>query len=136
MQYRSIAVAVLALCPSACSSRKADIAPAGPADGGAAVAAPIERATIECVSIEAPVGSKKAASAGGGVAFYGGQKLRAGGVAYAPSFTLNTQAAEGSDANAVRDELMASFTKEFAQVMRTANRSRAASRPPICNHRA
>ena len=60
---------------------------------------------------------------GGGLAFHGAQQLRSGTVSYDPAFTVSTQAAEGSDASAVRDELMTTFTTQFSQVLRSASRA-------------
>jgi hypothetical protein len=81
-----------------------------------------ERGVIECLSIQGPAGATKAAGVGGGLAFRGAAQLRSGTVSYDPSFTVTTQAAEGANVNAVRDELLASFTKDYSAVMRTASR--------------
>ena len=121
---RHIARASLCLGGLACSNRKSEIAPSSSshAASDATTAAP-ERGIIECLSIEAPAGSTKAAGVGGGLAFHGAKQLRSGTVSYDPSFTVTTQAAEGANLNAVRDELMASFTKDYSAVLRTASRT-------------
>lgn len=122
MRARFALVASLTLlAPAFGCSRKAELAPQ-PTDAAAAIA-PAERGLIECLSIEGPAGSTKGAAVGGGLAFHGAKQLHAGTVAYDPAFTVTTQAAEGADANAVRDELMTSFTNDYTQAMRTASRS-------------
>lgn len=117
-------LALLSLGGLACSNRKSEPAGSSPGapDASAADAAP-ERGIIECLSIEAPAGSTKAAGVGGGLGFRGAKQLRSGTVSYDPSFTVTTQAAEGANLNAVRDELLASFTKDYSAVLRTASRT-------------
>jgi hypothetical protein len=78
-----------------------------------------ERATLECLTVEAPRGSTKAGRVGG-LSFQGLAKLHAGTVEYAPSFTVSTQAAEGGSSNSVRDEMLTAFRADFAQVLRSA----------------
>lgn len=98
----------------------------GPADASAsapASAASTARATLECLSIEPPDGSTKGGGVGGGLAFRGSKKLRSGTVSYEPAFTVSTQAADGSDSNAIRDELMKSFTAQYEQAVQTATGS-------------
>ena len=115
-------LALLVLAAPACANRKSE--PTGSSQGAStsADAAP-ERGVIECMSIEAPAGSAKAAGVGGGLSFRGAKPLRSGTVSYDPSFTVTTQAAEGASLDAVRDELLASFTKDYSAVMRTASRT-------------
>jgi hypothetical protein len=115
-------LALLALASAGCSNKKSEIAPSATREDASASAAP-ERGTLECLSIAGPQGSTKAAGVGGGLAFRGATQLRSGTVSYDPSFTVTTQAAEGATVNAVRDELLASFTKDYAAVMRTASRA-------------
>ena len=79
-----------------------------------------DRPQLECLTIEAPEGSTKSAGVGGGLAFHGSKKLRAGTVSYEPAFTVSTQAAEGSNSNTVRDELMKSFQEQYDQAVRSA----------------
>lgn len=113
-------LAALSLGAAGCSNRKAEPAPGdAPPDASAAT----ERASIECLSIEAPAGGAKVGGLGGGLAFRGQKQLRSGAVSYEPSFTVTTQAAEGANVGAVRDELLANFTKDYAAVMRTASRT-------------
>jgi hypothetical protein len=123
-------VPCLALC--ACSNRKSELAPQAATD--AAVDAPVARQRLECLTIEGPPGSTTGAATGGGLAFHGAKQLHTGSVAYDPAFTVTTQAAEGADTNAVRDELLKSFTDDYLQTMRTVNRtgglSAAALQPP------
>lgn len=107
-------------------SRRSEPAPgdASPqASASASASASSNRASLECLTVEAPPGSSKAAAVGGGLAFRGAKQLRSGTVSYDPAFTVSTQAAEGSDANAVRDELMTTFTTQFSQVLRSASRT-------------
>lgn len=113
---------LLVLAVPACGNRKSE--PTGSSQGTSTVvdAAP-ERGTIECMSIEAPAGATKAAGVGGGLSFRGAKQLRSGTVSYDPSFTVTTQAAEGANLDAVRDELLASFTKDYSAVLRTASRT-------------
>jgi hypothetical protein len=119
-----VAAFALLLAPALGCSRKAEIAPQPATDAAADVrAVSTERGHIECLSIDAPAGSTKGAGRGGGLAFHGAKQLRAGTVSYDPAFTVTTQAAEGADVDAVRDELMTSFTQDFAVVMRTASRT-------------
>ena len=101
--------------PTASSS---DAAPgaSGATNGNAAP----QRVSIECLSVEAPEGSTKSAGVGGGLAFHGSKKLRAGTVSYEPAFTVSTQAAEGNSSNTVRDELMKSFQEQYDQAVRSA----------------
>ena len=79
-----------------------------------------ERSQLECLTIEAPEGSTKSGGVGGGLAFRGSKKLRAGTVSYEPAFTVSTQAAEGSNSNAIRDELMKSFQEQYAAAVESA----------------
>ena len=116
-------LAVLSLGGLACSNRKSEIGPGAPPEAGASTSAAPQRGVIECLSIDAPAGSTKAAGVGGGLAFRGATQLRSGTVSYDPSFTVTTQAAEGAQLNAVRDELMESFRKDYAALLRTANRT-------------
>lgn len=116
-------VLAAALLAAGCS-RRAEPTPGDASPHGAASAsASPERASLECLTVEAPAGSTKAAAVGGGLAFHGAKQLRSGTVSYDPAFTVSTQAAEGSDANAVRDELMTTFTAQFAQVLHGASRA-------------
>ena len=117
------AIVVTALVATGCSRRAEPAASeAAPHASSSAPAAP-ERAGLECLTVEAPPGSTKAGGVGGGLAFHGAKQLRSGTVSYDPAFTVSTQAAEGSDANAVRDELMTTFTTQFSQVLRSASRA-------------
>ena len=115
-------IALLSLGGVGCSNKKAELGPAAVAD--ASVDAGPERGQIECLTVEAPYGSTKAAGVGGGLAFRGAKQLRSGTVAYDPSFTVTTQAAEGANLNAVRDELMESFRKDYAAMLHEASRTR------------
>ncbi len=117
-----VLLAPLVLTLLACANRKSE--PTGSSQGAStsADAAP-QRGAIECMSIEAPAGSSKVAGVGGGLAFRGAKQLSSGTVSYDPSFTVTTQAAEGANLDAVRDELLASFTKDYSAVMRTASRT-------------
>jgi hypothetical protein len=105
-----------------CSNKKSEPAATATSTDASADAGP-QRGQIECLTIEAPPGSTKAAGVGGGLAFHGAKQLRSGTVSYDPSFTVTTQAAEGANVNAVRDELMESFRTDYAAVMRTASRT-------------
>jgi hypothetical protein len=122
---RSFILIALGLTGLACSNRKSEVTPTASARASSdpiADAAP-ERGTIECMSIEAPPGSSKAAGIGGGLSFRAGKQLRSGTVSYDPSFTVTTQAAEGAKVDAIRDELLATFTKDYAAVLRTTSRT-------------
>lgn len=123
---------VAPLLAGACS-RHAEPAPT-PADAAPspATTGSADRASLECLSIEAPQGTTKAGGVGGGLAFHGGKKLRAGTVSYEPAFTVSTQAADGSNSNAIRDELMKSFTEQYDQTVRSAGDTSFASslQPP------
>ena len=114
--------AILALA-SACS-RHAEPTPtpndAAPSVTNATTASAPERASIECLTIEAPEGSTKSAGVGGGLAFHGSKKLRAGTVTYEPAFTVSTQAADGSTSKTIRDEMMKSFQEQYDQAVRSA----------------
>jgi hypothetical protein len=119
----AISVAFAAGCSRRSEPTPSDASPRGSAastDSGSP-----GRASLECLTVEAPPGSTKAAAVGGGLAFHGAKQLRSGTVSYDPAFTVSTQAAEGSDANRVRDELMTTFTEQFAQVLRSASASKA-----------
>jgi hypothetical protein len=117
MRAHSFAAVVLpALFAVAACSRPAEPAPG---DAAASVPTSTERAALECLSIEAPEGSTKAGGIGGGLAFHGSKKLRSGTVSYEPAFTVSTQAADGSNSNAIRDELMKSFTEQYEQSLRS-----------------
>ncbi len=113
-------VALLSLAGVACSNKKSE--PTASASQTDASAAPV-RGLIECLSIEGPAGSTKASSVGGGLAFRGATQLRSGTVSYDPSFTVTTQAAEGASVDAVRAELLESFTKDYSAVLHTASRT-------------
>lgn len=117
----SLVLALLALV--ACGNKRSEIAPAASSQVSSDAGPVSQRGTIECMSIEGPRGATKGAGVGGGLAFHGAAQLHAGTVAYDPSFTVTTQAAEGANVNAVKDELMASFSRDFAAVLRTANRT-------------
>ena len=116
-------VTVAGLAGLGCSNKKAELGGAAPTDASADAGA--ERGQIECLTIEAPYGSAKVAGVGGGLAFRGAKQLRSGTVSYEPSFTVTTQAAEGANLNAVRDELMESFRKDYAALSHEANRTGA-----------
>jgi hypothetical protein len=123
MRTRSFVTALLRLMPAlfavACTRHEEP----GPADANASTgpsAASAERATLECLSIEPPDGSTKGGGVGGGLAFHGSKKLRSGTVSYEPAFTMSTQAADGSDSNGIRDELMKAFTAQYEQAVKSA----------------
>ena len=121
MPTRSFAAALPALLAVACS-RSAEPAPNNAAPRGPAPESS-ERAALECLTIEAPVGSTKAAGVGGGLAFNGAKKLRSGTVSYEPAFTVTTQAADGNKSDVIRDELMTSFNAQYAQAIQSATGS-------------
>jgi hypothetical protein len=118
-----VSVLAAALLAAGCSRRAEPTPTDTSTHGSASASASPERASLECLTVEAPAGSTKAAAVGGGLAFHGAKQLRSGTVSYDPAFTVSTQAAEGSDANAVRDELMTTFTAQFAQVIHGASRA-------------
>lgn len=118
-----VLLALVVLATPACANRKSEPTGSSASTSTSAEAAAPERGVIECMSIEAPAGSSKAGGVGGGLSFRGKKQLRSGTVSYDPSFTVTTQAAEGANLEAVRDELLASFTKDYSAVMRTASRT-------------
>ena len=124
---------LFALLAAACS-RHAEPAPsdAAPSTTTPADRATAERASLECLSIEAPEGTTKAGGVGGGLAFHGAKKLHAGTVSYEPAFTASTLAADGSNSNTMRDELMKSFTEQYDQTVQSAGDTTFASslQPP------
>jgi hypothetical protein len=108
-----------AVFATACT-RHAEPAPGDASVNATASGASAERATLECLSIEPPDGATKAGGVGGGLAFHGSRKLRSGTVSYEPAFTVSTQAADGSDSSAIRDELMKAFTAQYEQAKESA----------------
>jgi hypothetical protein len=119
LRVRARFAAVVAVLCLACSKDKSE--PTRASAAPPAAAAPV-RASLECVSVEAPAGYTKQDGNVGGLAFRGPKKLRAGGVEYDAAFTVATQAAEGSDANTLQSELMTSFTTDYARATKTAAR--------------
>ncbi|MEA2751407.1 MAG: hypothetical protein QOI41_5550 [Myxococcales bacterium] len=114
----AIAAVVLPLyfCGALACSRPSEPAPTS--DASAAANPATGRAALECLTLEAPPGSTTTGGVGGGLAFTGSQKLRSGTVSYEPAFTVSTQAADGNDSNVIRDDLMRSFTEQYAQTIR------------------
>ena len=114
------ALVSLAILVSACS-RHPEPTPSDAAPSvSSASTVPADRAQLECLTIEAPEGATKSGGVGGGLAFHPSKKLRAGTVSYEPAFTVSTQAAEGSNSNTIRDELMKSFQEQYDQALRSA----------------
>jgi hypothetical protein len=112
------AVLPLALFAAGCT-RRAEPGPNDAAPSAPAAALPA-RATLECLTIEAPAGTTKGGGVAGGLAFHGAKRMRAGTITYEPAFTVSTLAAEGGDSTAIHDELMATFKNDYVAVMHGA----------------